>query len=218
MVLACRTWSRELGQAYENPEGWHPSLRALTSCGLAVRLSNDGHGHCIGAVAREQCARALRRRANAAYQSRPLGVYPQAPVVVLSSAKGAVAMPFSMQGWDKVLEMLEQRLGKRMFRLMLYMIWAAILSGCVGLILDQVAIRAYEFFDRLFTGKIRIFDNSPQIFATILVLAALFVVLWLAARLILSLTKRRVPQSAIDELARHRDKGITVLNDIPSGE
>lgn len=127
-------------------------------------------------------------------------------------------MPFSMQGWDKVLEMLEQRLGKFAFKLMLYMIWLAIIAGCVGIVLDQVAIRVYKFFDDLFAGKVRIFDNSPQIFATLLVLIVLVVVLIFVVRLIASLTKRRVPQAAINELADHRSAGISVLNDVPPNE
>jgi hypothetical protein len=115
-----------------------------------------------------------------------------------------------------LLKAVDERLGRRWGTLLLLVAYVSVIAGLLTGLWKWFGAPLADFIPKLFgAGPIITQDDLAQVVST----ATVFVVLTGAAAIIIplvnNLSRRRVPQAAIDELADLRSEGIAVLNDVP---
>lgn len=121
--------------------------------------------------------------------------------------------------FSDLFRVVDERLGRRSGTLLIVMTYVAVMAGLLAAIWNFVGAPLSEFIPKVFSaGTIITQDNLAQVASTVTVFVVLAGAAVIVIPLINNLSRRRVPQAAIDSLAESRSEGVAILNDVPKGE
>lgn len=116
-----------------------------------------------------------------------------------------------------LFKLIDERFGRFWGTLLLVVSYVAVIAALLSAIWKLIGAPLAAFLPTLITGSWVTMDNLGAVVSSAIIAAVLAGVAAIVIPLISSLSRRRVPQAAIDSLAELRSEGIAVLNDVPKG-
>lgn len=123
--------------------------------------------------------------------------------------------PESIPVVSDFFKLVDQRFGRFWGTLLLLVTYVFIMSAALKAVWDWIGSPLAGLLISLFGGRFITLDNLTSVLSTAIAGAVLAGTAAIIIPLVGNLTRRRVPQAAIDSLAELRSEGISILNDVP---